>query len=168
MGIVTLLIGTVALVIAVLAYIRTGAIQDLRAQVGRSDSVIAALRTKTADMLDRLGNVVRSSFESTTPLPPAPLEGQRDEPKGATGSQQRENEILHTEVETQDRVSEVQQGGDRAQQIEAEIRPGSAESQEIDTKGQQGPTKAPRKATRTPHRGTRTRQKRAKTQRDSR
>ena len=139
MEIVTLLIAVVALVIAVLAYIRTGGVQDLRAQVGSLDSVIDALRERTADTLDRLGNAVRGSPETTPPLTPAPP------PAEETGDRQ-------SRAETQE------------QEIETETRQGSAEAREIDTEIRQEVTKAPQKGSRTPHRGTRTRQKRTKTQ----
>ena len=61
MEIVTLIVSVVALIIAVLAYRRTGGIQDLRRQVSTLGSVTDALRTKTANALDRLEKTVRGS-----------------------------------------------------------------------------------------------------------
>ncbi|MFQ5532666.1 MAG: hypothetical protein ACE5EP_02320 [Candidatus Methylomirabilales bacterium] len=104
MEIVTLLIAVVALVIAVLAYIRTGGVQDLRAQVGSLDSVIDALRAKTADTLDRLGEAVRGSPETTLPLAPAP-------PAEETEDRQRRAETQEQEIET-----EIRQGATKASQ----------------------------------------------------
>lgn len=71
MEIVNFVIALVALTIAVLAYIRTGGIQDLRGQVSSLGSATEALRTKTADALDRLERIVRGSREGTTPPGPA-------------------------------------------------------------------------------------------------
>ena len=78
MEIVTLIIALVALVVAVLAYMRTGGIEDLRSQVktmgSKTDTFRAktadateTLRAKTADVLDRLERTVRGSRE---PAPP--------------------------------------------------------------------------------------------------
>ena len=71
---ITLLIAVVALIIAILAYQRTGGTADLKRQMESStssselrkqvDSLAAmtdALREKTADALDRLEKVVRKT-----------------------------------------------------------------------------------------------------------
>ena len=76
MEIVHFVIALVALTIAVLAYIRTGGIQDLRGQVSSLGSATEALRTKTADALDRLEKVVRGS---SGPTPPAAPEEREEE-----------------------------------------------------------------------------------------
>jgi hypothetical protein len=61
---VTLVLALAALVIAVLAYIRTGAIQDLSNQASSLGSATGAIRAKTADALDRLGTAVRGSRQT--------------------------------------------------------------------------------------------------------
>jgi chemotaxis regulatin CheY-phosphate phosphatase CheZ len=66
MDAITLLIAVVALIIAILAYIRTGGMRD---QIHQFDSLtstdlkkqIEVLREKTADALDRLEKVVRKT-----------------------------------------------------------------------------------------------------------
>lgn len=70
MDIVTLIIAVLALVIAVLAYIRTGGVEDLRSQVKAVGPATEALRTKTADALDRLEGVVRGSGPPHSPSVP--------------------------------------------------------------------------------------------------
>lgn len=80
MEIVTLIIAIVALVVAVLAYARTGGIQELRSQVSafgssteslraKTTDTLETLRAKTADTLERLEKAVRGSTES----PPRPM-----------------------------------------------------------------------------------------------
>ncbi len=68
MDVVTLLIAIVALVVAILAYQRTGGIHDLRRQVDalgeQSEEVAKSARTVTADMLDRLEGLVRGKEKS--------------------------------------------------------------------------------------------------------
>ncbi len=64
MQLVTLVLALAALVIAVLAYIRTGAIQDLSNQASSLGSGTDAIRAKTADALDRLGTAVRGSRQT--------------------------------------------------------------------------------------------------------
>ncbi|MEE8243334.1 MAG: hypothetical protein V3R61_07600 [candidate division NC10 bacterium] len=61
MQLVTLVLALAALVIATLACIRTGAIQDLGNQASSLGSATDAIRAKTADALDRLGTAVRGS-----------------------------------------------------------------------------------------------------------
>jgi hypothetical protein len=61
MEIVTLIIALTALVVALLAYRRTGGMPDLRGQGKSVGSAVDVLRTKTADALNRLENVVRGS-----------------------------------------------------------------------------------------------------------
>ena len=79
MDIVTLIIAVLALVIAVLAYIRTGGVEDLRSQVKAVGPATEALRTKTADVLDRLEGVVRGSGPPRSPSVP---EEERQERRG--------------------------------------------------------------------------------------
>ena len=78
MEIVALIIAVVALVVAVLAYARTGGIQELRNQVSALGSSTESLRTKTTDTLDtlraktadtleRLEKAVRGPGESPPP-----------------------------------------------------------------------------------------------------
>lgn len=70
MEIVTFIIAVLALVIAVLAYIRTGGLEDLRSQVMAVGPATEALRAKTADALDRLERVVRGSGGRRSPSIP--------------------------------------------------------------------------------------------------
>ena len=79
MDIATLIIAVLALVIAVLAYIRTGGVKDLRSQVKAVGPATEALRTKTADALDRLEGVVRGSGPPRSPSVP---EEERQERRG--------------------------------------------------------------------------------------
>jgi hypothetical protein len=78
MEVVALIIAIVALVVAVLAYARTGGIQELRGQVtalgstteslrGKTTDTLDALRAKTADTLERLEKAVRRPGESPPP-----------------------------------------------------------------------------------------------------
>jgi len=94
MEIVTFILAVVALVIAVLAYSRTGGIEDLRSQVkamgSKTDALRAktadtteTLRAKTADALHRLEQSLRGSREPAPPPAPAPPEKGTDaETKG--------------------------------------------------------------------------------------
>ena len=75
MEIVSLIIAVVALVIAVLAYMRTGGIQDLRTQVSSLGSSTDALRSKTADVLDRLERTVRGVRQGQPPAAPGESPG---------------------------------------------------------------------------------------------
>ena len=81
MEIVALIIAVVALVVAVLAYARTGGIQDLRRQVSalgstteslrdKTTDALDSLRTRTADTLERLERTVRGRGESPPPAAP--------------------------------------------------------------------------------------------------
>jgi hypothetical protein len=76
---ITLLIAVAALIIAILAYQRTGGTGDLKRQIEsrtssldlkkEMDALVAmtdALREKTADALDRLEKVVRKTEKSQT------------------------------------------------------------------------------------------------------
>lgn len=56
---VTLVIAVVALVIAVVAFMRTGGIQDVRRQVEAISSRTETVRGQFADALDRLEHLVR-------------------------------------------------------------------------------------------------------------
>jgi len=77
MDAITLLIAVVALIIAILAYQRTGGIAELKRQLEsktssvdlkkQMDTLVAmtdALREKTADALDRLEKVIRKTEKS--------------------------------------------------------------------------------------------------------
>jgi len=66
---ITLLIAVVALIIAILAYVRTGGMKDQMQQFNSLTSSdlkkqIDLLREKTADALDRLEKVVRKTEKS--------------------------------------------------------------------------------------------------------
>lgn len=65
MEIVTLIIAVIALVIAVIAFQRTGGIKDLRHQVDTASSKSEAVRDRTADALDRLERLVRGKEKPT-------------------------------------------------------------------------------------------------------
>lgn len=56
---VTLIIAVVALVIAVVAFIRTGGIQNLRHQMEGISAKTETARDRTADALDRLERLIR-------------------------------------------------------------------------------------------------------------
>ena len=79
MDVVNLIIAVLALVIAILAYIRTGGLVDLRSHVKAVGPATEALRTKTADALDRLEGVVRGSGPPRSPSVP---EEERQERRG--------------------------------------------------------------------------------------
>ena len=59
MEIVTLIISVVALVIAVIAFQRTGGIKDLRRQVDVLSTKSETVRDRTADVLDRVERFIR-------------------------------------------------------------------------------------------------------------
>jgi hypothetical protein len=85
MDVVTLLIAVVALVIAVMAFQRTGGVHDLRHQMDelsvKSEQATKGVREMTADALNRLETLIRgqqksSSTSQGTPEgqpPPVPL-----------------------------------------------------------------------------------------------
>lgn len=82
MEILSLIIAIVALVIAVLAYARTGGIEDVRRQVKTVSSATETFRSKTADALDRLERTVRGPRESIPPsTPTASAQGPEDTEK---------------------------------------------------------------------------------------
>jgi hypothetical protein len=56
---VTLLIAVVALVLAVIAFIRTGGMPDMRRQIDSMSARTEAARDRTADALDRLERFIR-------------------------------------------------------------------------------------------------------------
>lgn len=56
---VTLLIAVAALVIAVIAFIRTGGMTDMRRQIDNVTTRTEAARDRTADVLDRLERLIR-------------------------------------------------------------------------------------------------------------
>jgi len=81
MDVLTLLIAIVALVIAILAFQRTGGINDLRQQMedlsAKSEHAAKGARDMTADALSRLETFIRGQQkpsdgeeESSTPEPP--------------------------------------------------------------------------------------------------
>lgn len=59
MEVVTLIIAVVALVIAILAFARTGGIGNLRRQLDGMTSRTEGARDRTADALDRLERLIR-------------------------------------------------------------------------------------------------------------
>ena len=59
MEVVTLIIAVVALVLALIAFMRTGGIRDLRQQLDAVSAKTEAARDRTADLLDRLEHLVR-------------------------------------------------------------------------------------------------------------
>jgi hypothetical protein len=71
MDVLTLLIAIVALVVAILAFQRTGGINELRRQVdamgSQTEEVTKSARAATADMLDRLEGLVRGKGKDDTP-----------------------------------------------------------------------------------------------------
>jgi len=64
MEIITFLIALVALVIAIIAFQRTGGIGDLRHQVEGLSTKAETARERTADVLDRLEQLVRGKEKS--------------------------------------------------------------------------------------------------------
>ncbi len=68
----TLLIALVALVIAVIAFQRTGGIKELRQEVDSLSSRTESVRGRTANMLDRFEQVVRGKNKTTPPPSPEP------------------------------------------------------------------------------------------------
>ena len=75
MEILTLLIALAALVIAIIAFQRTGGIGDLRRQVEGLSGKTETAREKTADVLDRLEQLIRGKER-----PRHEKEGGPDEP----------------------------------------------------------------------------------------
>ena len=63
----TLLIALIALVIAVIAFQRTGGIRELRQEVDTLNSRSEPLRDRTANMLDRFGKAVRGKNKTAPP-----------------------------------------------------------------------------------------------------
>lgn len=59
MQVLTFLIAVLALIVAVMAYARTGGIQDLRRRVDSLDSAAEGVREKTADVLSRMERLIR-------------------------------------------------------------------------------------------------------------
>jgi hypothetical protein len=60
---VTILIAVAALVMAIIAFIRTGGIQDVRRQVDALGIKTDTVRDRTADTLDRLERLIRGREE---------------------------------------------------------------------------------------------------------
>jgi hypothetical protein len=56
---VTLLIAVVALVLAIMAFIRTGGMGDVRRQLDTVTHKTESARDRTADVLDRLEHLIR-------------------------------------------------------------------------------------------------------------
>lgn len=67
MEVVTLLIAVAALVIAIIAFARTGGIHEVRRQVETMSLKTESARDKTADALDRLERLIRGREK---PAPP--------------------------------------------------------------------------------------------------
>lgn len=59
MAVLSLLFSVVALVLASLAYARTGGVKDLRGQVTNLGSSLDSVRSRTADALDRVERLIR-------------------------------------------------------------------------------------------------------------
>lgn len=80
MEVFTLIIAVVALVLAVVAFMRTGGIGDLRRRLDTLATTTGAARDRTADALDRLERLVRgrekppSETETISGEPPRPEE----------------------------------------------------------------------------------------------
>ena len=81
MDVLTLLVAIVALVVAIMAFQRTGGIHDLRQQMddlsSKSEHAAKGARDMTADALSRLETFIRghqppSSAEEEPPTPPQP------------------------------------------------------------------------------------------------
>lgn len=80
MDVFTLLVAIVALVIAIMAFQRTGGIHDLRHQMeelsSKSDQAAKGARDMTADALGRLESFIRGQQKTSTeeehPSPPQP------------------------------------------------------------------------------------------------
>ncbi len=68
----TLLIALVALVIAVIAFQRTGGIKELRQEVDSLSSRTESVRGRTANILDRFEKVVRGKNKTAPPPSPEP------------------------------------------------------------------------------------------------
>jgi len=68
----TLLIALVALVIAVIAFQRTGGIKELRQEVDSLSSRTESVRGRTANLLDRFEQVVRGKNKTAPPPSPEP------------------------------------------------------------------------------------------------
>ncbi len=64
---ITLLIALLALVIAVIAFQRTGGIRELRQKVETLSSRSESVRDRTANVLDRFGQVVRGNNKTAPP-----------------------------------------------------------------------------------------------------
>ena len=77
MEVLTLLIAIIALVVALVAFARTGGVQDLRHQVQTLSSSSDSMRDRTADALERLEQFVRGK--------------ERPKPGGETGSSAPDN-----------------------------------------------------------------------------
>ncbi len=75
MEIVSLIVAIVALVVAVLAYARTGGIQELRSQVSALGSTTESLRVKTTDTLDTLRGKTADTLERLERAVRGPGEG---------------------------------------------------------------------------------------------
>ncbi len=64
---ITLLIALLALVIAVIAFQRTGGIRELRQEVETLSSKSESVRDRTANVLDRFGQAVRGKSKTAPP-----------------------------------------------------------------------------------------------------
>lgn len=70
MEVFTLIIAVVALVLAVVAFVRSGGIGDLRRQLDTVSAKTETARDRTADVLDRLERLIRGREK-----PPSETEG---------------------------------------------------------------------------------------------
>lgn len=65
MEVLSLLLSIVALVLAILAYARTGGVKDLKDQVAGLGSNIDSVRGRTADALEKVERLIRGGEKST-------------------------------------------------------------------------------------------------------
>jgi hypothetical protein len=72
MGVLSLIIAVIALVIAVVAFLRTGGSRELQQEVQSLSPSTDSLRDRTADALDRLEQLVRGSEKAKPKEPSQP------------------------------------------------------------------------------------------------
>ncbi len=67
MEVLSILLSLMALLVAILAYARTGGVKDLKDQVANLGSSLDAVRGRTADALNKLEHLVRGSEKASAP-----------------------------------------------------------------------------------------------------